>query len=111
MIGGKQFVPRQDVLCVELDPLSDELGPLLYRPVSSKAPVRVGTVLRAGPGRWEGRRFIKTSVAPGARVAFFEANLETGQGKALSYTLGDGIAAIRERDVLYVLRGESGAAA
>ena len=111
MIGASEFEPRRDVLYVELDPLTDELGPLLYRPASSKSPVRIGTVLQSGPGRWEKKRFIKTAVAPGDRVAFFEANLETGEGKALAYCLEEGFAAIRERDVLYVLEEQSGATA
>ncbi len=97
------LTPRQDVLLVAPDPLDEKLGSGLVRPASSKAPVRLGTVQRAGPGRWEGKRFFATEAGPGDRVAFFEANLETGEGKALSYALGgDGEhVLIRERDVLW----------
>lgn len=81
----------------------------IIRPLIRQNPSRIGTVLRAGPGRrWKDRKTGKWSfwameAKPGDRVVFAAALLDVSQGKALAHVLDDNEAIIRETDVLLVI--------
>lgn len=104
-----KFRPLRDVLLVRLEPARDITAGGIIRPLVRQNPSRIGTVLRAGPGRyWKDRTTGKMSfwpmeAKPGDRVVFAAALLDVSQGKALAHVLDDGQALIRETDVLLVI--------
>ncbi len=76
----------------------------LFVPGGDAGRVRTATVLRSGPGRWDGNSRVPTSLGEGDRVAFFRENQETLQGKqigALLKDLGDSLALVRVPDILF----------
>jgi co-chaperonin GroES (HSP10) len=95
--------PLHDWLLVKLEPLAEMRGSLF---VPNAIRVRKGTVLRVGPGRWQGAVRVAPALAPGDRIAFFREHLEHQQGKQLVATLreldGD-LGLLRVPDVLFVL--------
>lgn len=103
--------PISDVLLVKLEPPRTTTYGGILRPDTSQHPVRVGHVVRAGPGRWWKNRhsgqwtFWSTEAKPGDRVVFLAALLQTQQGRQLqsSFALNDDEALIRETDVMLVL--------
>lgn len=106
--------PLQDVLIVELEETSKVTSGGIIRPDNAPAPLRIGRVVAAGPGRpirkarkgqtgMQERGFRPTEVSRGDRVVFFAANLDTKQGRQLCYNLGDNIGLIRETDVLFAV--------
>lgn len=103
------FRPLRDVLLVRLEPEQTVTAGGIIRPLVRQNPARIGTVLRAGPGRrWKDRTTGKwsywaTEAKPGDRVVFAAALLDVKQGKALAHVLDDNEAIIRETDVLLVI--------
>ncbi len=103
--------PLSDVLVVELEPPRTKTRGGLIRPDTKQHPIRVGRVLRAGPGRrWKSKAtgkmvFWPMEAKPGERICFMAALLQTQQGRQIQggYALGDNEALIRETDVLFVI--------
>lgn len=104
-----KFRPLRDVLLVRLEPERPVTAGGIIRPLVRQNPSRIGTVVRAGPGRrWKDKRTGKWSfwameAKPGDRVVFPAALLDVSQGKATAHVLGDDEALIRETDILLVL--------
>lgn len=106
--------PVSDVLVVQLEPPRTTTRGGLVIPDTKPHPLRIGKVLRAGPGRsWKNRStgkfaYWQTEVKPGERVLFMAALLQTKQGRQVTqgYVLGDDEALIRETDVLLVIDPE-----
>lgn len=103
--------PLHDYILVELEPEKRVTKSGLIIPQTSKNPVSVGKVIRTGPGRlWKtksGRHiFWEVRVKAGDRVIFFTANLETGQGKRISYILPENQELIPETAILGVVEGD-----
>jgi len=108
------FRPLRDVLLIKLEQARDVTAGGIIRPLVRQNPSRLGTVLRAGPGRWwkdrhTGKwRYWAMEVQVGDRVVFAAALLDTKQGKSVAYVLNDDEALIRETDVLLVIpQGEN----
>lgn len=103
--------PLSDVLIVRLEPPRTKTRGGLIIPDTKPHPLRIGHVVRVGPGRsWKNRStgklaFWATEAQPGDRVLFMAALLQTGQGRQLTqgYALADDEALIRETDVLLVI--------
>lgn len=104
--------PQQDVVIVEMDPLTDQNrnGVIVLRDTSAQK-IRTATIKKVGPGRRNpktGER-IPLDVKEGDRVAFFRWHQEHKQGQALSKffgELGDNMAMIRQADILFTFTGE-----
>ena len=106
--------PLRDVLLIQLEPERDITAGGIIRPLVRQNPARIGTVLRAGPGRrWKDKKTGKWSfwtmeAKPGDRVVFPAVLLDTKQGKAIGHVLDEGQGLIRETDVLLVIpQGEN----
>jgi co-chaperonin GroES (HSP10) len=98
--------PLNDVVVVQLDP-PEKLSSLIEAPDTVAQRIRKATVLRVGPGREQlvnaqgtKARFLRNTLKPGERVAFFSAAVDTQKA---NFYLEDGQALIREQDVLFVL--------
>lgn len=97
--------PLLDWMVVKLEPLPNETPGGIFLVPSAAERVRMGTVLRVGPGRWEGAVRVPVGVKPGDRVAFFRENLEHQQGQQLArvlHELEEDVGMIRASDILYV---------
>lgn len=98
--------PLQDFLLVKVDP-PEQPSDTIVMPNVDSTPLRKGTVLKVGPGRWrrkhakEGSLYVPTQVKPGERIVFFAAAAGTKQGKQLTYSLSKDEALLREDDVLF----------
>lgn len=93
-------------MLVRLDPLPEKSGSI-FLVGSGEERLRTATVLRVGPGRWEGdaSKRVPIGVEPGEKVAFWRENLEHQAGKQMMGVLadlGEDLGMIRARDVLYV---------
>lgn len=105
--------PVSDVLLIRLEPPKTEVAGII-RPDTRQHPIRVGRVLRCGPGRsWKHKQtgkwsFWAVEAKPGDRVVFMAALLQTGQGRqvASSFAVADDQALIHETDVLMVIDGD-----
>lgn len=98
--------PKSDWLVVKYEKPPEKIGSIVLPETNSVRRASKGEVLAVGPGRWRGKRFIPTMVKPGERIAFFTANLETKQGKAIVNAvqdLGDNVGMLREEDILFVI--------
>lgn len=78
---------------------------------TNESNVRTGTVLRVGTGKppTNKRPALPCQLSPGERIAFFRWEQEHKQGKQLQPALndvGDGLALINERDVLFAFTGD-----
>lgn len=98
--------PLGDVVLVRLLPLATRAGGL-HLPGSAAPRVRFGRVLAVGPGAYAPGSAVRTSVgvAVGERVAFFREHLEHQTARAQSqvlHDLGEDLALLRGRDILYV---------
>jgi co-chaperonin GroES (HSP10) len=94
--------PLSDWVLVELLPERERAVGAIVRVGSD--PIRLGRVLRAGPGRrLKGGALVAMGLVPGERIAFFRAVSETAEGRAIATELSDSEALIRERDVLLVI--------
>ncbi len=77
----------------------------------NESNVRTATVLRCGPGtpRTHKRPALPCQLSPGDRIAFFRWEQEHAQGKQVQSVLNeieDGLALIKERDVLFSFTGD-----
>lgn len=96
--------PLQDRVLVELEPEKNRSRGGLFLLGHDK--VRTGVVLRVGPGKQYEDCYRPTEVKPGERVAFMQACLETRAEAQLNYRLPDGMAMIREPDILGVVEDD-----
>lgn len=103
--------PVSDVLLVQLEPARTTTPAGIIRPDTKQHPIRVGRVLRTGPGRWWKNRhtgkwsYWAVEARPGDRVVFLAALLQTGHGRQMqrNFSLDDDQAMIRETDVMLVI--------
>mgnify|MGYP001604636702 CR=1 FL=1 len=102
--------PVNDVVLLEVDP-PEAYSNVVVIPdtVAATQPIRKGTVLRVGPGRWKVKRmgeparvFIPTTLKGGERVVFFSAAMHGKHGAELFAELPDNQALVRESDILFV---------
>ena len=96
--------PTQDWLLIEVEPAEKKIGSIIV-PDPSRQPIRIGKVLRAGPGRRfaNSDAFHPVTVEVGERVAFWMATTQCGGNNQVSYCLPDDQEMIRETDVLMVV--------
>lgn len=99
--------PLNDVILVKVDE-AESRSDVIIDPNKGDAPLRKGTVLRVGPGRWKLKThkdtkkcFRAMEAQPGDRIVFFAASMGTKQGKQLAYSLPDGYGMLREEDILF----------
>jgi len=104
--------PTNDLVLLRLDPPRAP-STLIVSPDLANAPLRTGTVLRKGPGRWkkkvageEKNVFIPTTVPIGERVLFFAAAAGTRKYRLPTYALAEDEALIPEGDILFGFDGD-----
>jgi len=98
--------PLHDWILIELEEAKTKKGSIII-PDPDRAPLRVGKVLRAGPGRlFPDNVYRPVDVKPGDRVVFPMAVTECGSGKNITHTLDNGQRMIREPDVFFVIEGD-----
>ena len=97
--------PLHDWLVIELEPAPEMKGSIII-PGTVPEPIRIGKVLRAGPGRQWPEKFVPMAVKAGERIAFFKAVTDSGQNKAASFQLPKDQELIRETDVLFTVEGD-----
>jgi co-chaperonin GroES (HSP10) len=93
-----------DWLLIELEPAEKKRGSIIV-PDPSRQPIRIGKVLRAGPGRRfpKSKAFRPVVVEKGERVAFWMATTQCGGADQITYHLPENQRMIRETDVLMVV--------
>lgn len=105
--------PLNDVVLVKVDE-AEARSDIIIDPNKENAPLRKGTVIRTGPGRWklihrnrpDKKYFRKMEAKPGDRIVFFAAALGAKQGRQLAYSLPDGYGMLREEDILFAYDGD-----
>lgn len=99
--------PLQDWMVVEVEPAPTHKGCIIV-PDPDRAPLRIGKVLAAGPGRQhpKSKAFRPMAVKVGERVAFPMAVTQCGSGKNITHLLEENQAMIRETDVFFVVQGD-----
>lgn len=103
-----------DWILVKCDPFQQKSS--IIEMVTNESPVRTGTVLDVGPGRWLNEKKavrVPIDVGPLARVAFLRWHQEHRPGKAvvhaladLSEELGAEVCLIRQNDILFSFTGD-----
>ncbi len=95
--------PLHDFILIELEPPRKKVGSIII-PDPERAPLRIGKVLRTGPGRRHPNSnvFRRVTVEKGERVVFFMATTQVGGAKEIAYHLPENQRLIRETDVLFV---------
>ena len=96
--------PLHDRVIVELEPEKNKSrgGIILL----GHDTMRIGKVLRVGPGKQYEDRYVPTDVKPGERVTFMQACIETRSEAQVNYQLPDNQAIIREPDILFVVEDD-----
>lgn len=99
--------PLHDWLIIELEPAPERKGCIIL-PDPDNEPLRIGKVLRAGPGRQHpnSNAFRPMMVKEGDRVVFPMAVTECGSGRNITHALDDNkLRMIRETDIFFVVEG------
>lgn len=109
--------PLHDWILIELEEAKTKKGSIIL-PDPDRAPLRIGKVIRTGPGRIlkvlkkgpDGEKLMDggyrpVDVKPGDRVVFPMAVTECGSGQNITHTLDNGQRMIREDDVFFVIDG------
>ena len=96
--------PLGDWVLVRTEELPQQIG-LIHVPQGTN--VYTAEVLAVGPGRWTSKGARRpVDVQVGERITFYRWNLEHKPGQALKgvlQELGDNIALIQERDILFAI--------
>jgi co-chaperonin GroES (HSP10) len=100
--------PASNYILVKSDPAEkvSEGGIHLlgYQADGKAAPVRYGTVLAVGPGRWYGNTRVPVTVKPGDYIAFSPIFSGMEKKKGGATVLGKDEVLMRDDDALCVLR-------
>ena len=101
--------PLRTYVLLRVDPFQQRSSTLALP--TNESNVRTGTVLRVGSGRppTSKRPALPCELSPGDRVAFFRWEQEHKQGKQVQSVLnevGDGLALVNERDILFSFTGD-----
>jgi co-chaperonin GroES (HSP10) len=102
-----------DHILVRLEPMRTQTKGGIIIPDTQPRPLRLGTVLLTGPGRYRKVRRRGTTqydevwrpveAAKGDRVAFFIASVDTKSGQAVTHYLQEDQRIIREDDILFLI--------
>lgn len=78
--------PLRDYVLIAVERVRTQVG-VIHR--VGEPPIRTAVVLRRGPGRWQGKRYVPTTVQPGDRVALPTQHTRHQSGKTLTWHLNE----------------------